>query len=347
MTLTAPTLQAPAMGAALDASATMFEWEAVPGTSSRLQISDTPGFATPILDLDAGPVSEMTLTDALEPTSASRFWRVGAVEPASGETAWSRPRPFRLPPPEALPAERTVAEKAQQAEADAAQAAERARSGLTVVPPLPPPPALPPLPTGLTISGESSATDWLRVPGVAARAPEASGEGEAPRVLGPLGGAIADGSAVTFRWTSIRGAEAYEIEIGPDLSGPTLRMDAGATTEMALGGVLPSAGDRLFWRVRAIDASGARGPWSKVGRFYAGTDLQAAAFHDRQEAERAYARRVREHEALQRKADLDLVAPCDQPIDPDDQTGYWMVMTMLVMGLVMIVAAAIGGMFAW
>lgn len=351
MTLTAPKLQAPSMGAALDASAATFAWETEPGTLCRLQVSDSPGFATPILDIDAGPVSEITLTDALEPTAESRFWRVGAMDSASGETVWSRPRPFSLPAPEALPEILSEAEMAQQAEANAERNAEReaekATRGLTVVPPLPPPPALPPLPTGPTISGEPSSTDWLRVPGVSARNETDAASGEAPRVLGPLGGAIADGSAVTFRWTGLKGTASYEVEIGPDLSGPTLRVDAGATTEIALNGILPSVGDRLFWRVRATDATGARGPWSKVGRFYAGTDLQAIAYHDRQESERAYLRRVQEHDELQRRADLDLVAPCDQPIDPNDKTGFYFFMTMLTLGIVMVIVSAIGGLFAW
>ncbi|OZC02436.1 hypothetical protein BSZ36_05255 [Rubricoccus marinus] len=335
------------MGAALDASAATFAWESVPGAMARLQVSDSPGFANPILDIDAGPVSEITLTDALEPTQEARFWRVGAVE-ASGETAWSRPRPFSLPPPEALPGVRSQAEKTQQAASRAARADRKAARGSTVVPELPPPPPLPPLPTGATISGDPSATDWRRVPGVRVHDHEEAASGEEPRVLGPLGGAIADGAAVTFRWTGVPGARTYEIEVGPDLSGPTLRMGGITTTELALNGVLPSVGDRLFWRVRAEEASGARGPWSKYGRFYAGTDLQAIAYHDRQESERAYARRVQDHAALQKTADLDLVAPHQRPIDSEAETmGYAFFIAMLSAGILMLLIVAIGGMVAW
>ncbi|MEM1054837.1 MAG: fibronectin type III domain-containing protein [Bacteroidota bacterium] len=345
-TQTAPTLHLPAEGAALDASAADFSWDAVPGATYRLQISESPSFADPILDLHVGAVPEVTLTDTLLPTDEPRFWRVGAAE-ASGEVAWSGSRPFTLPAPAALAKIRGAAEKARQAEEAATAASEReaarAARGLTVVPDLPPPPALPALPTGATISGDVSTTDWRRVPGVATHEADAPASGEAPTVLGPLGGAIADGASTVFRWTEVPGATGYEIEIGPDLSGPTLRLDAGTTTELALGGLLPSVGDRLFWRVRARTEAG-MSAWSKYGRFYAGTDLQAAAYHDRQEAERAYARRVQDHERLQQQADLDLIAPCQQPIDPNDTMGYALIMAMLAIGIVMILAAAIGGL---
>ena len=348
-TLTAPAPLAPPLGGAVDAASARFAWQPAEGAERyRLQVAAAPAFAEPLLDVDAGPGTEITLADALEPTPQPRFWRVGAVD-GSGETAWSRPRPFTLPEPAALPGLRAEAETAAHARASATRADEKRTASLargrTIVPDLPPPPALPPLPTGPTISGRSSATDWRGLPGVAQHAPEASGADlAAPRVLGPLGGAIADGAATVFRWTDVPGAAGYEIEVGPDLSGPTLRVDAGTTTEMSLGGALPAAGDRLFWRARARDDAGARGPWSRYGRFYAGTDLQAAAYHDRQEAERAYARRVQEHEALRAEAALDPVAEHERPDAVSSAASLALILTMLVLGGLMVLLAAIGGM---
>ena len=339
-----PRLVSPTSGAALDASAASFAWAPAAGAAGyRLQIAASPGFAKTLVDLDVGQKTEITVTDTLQPTGEARFWRVGAVD-ASGEVAWSPPSPFRLPSPEARAAERAEAAAARQvAQAGARQKRNR---GIPDVPELPPPPALAPLPTGATVSGEPSATQWARVPGVATPAQEiTAASGDAPRLLGPLGGEIADGSAVAFRWKAVPNAEAYEIEVAPeaDFSGPTLRLAAGETTELALSGVLPASGDRLFWRVRARNSAGA-GPWSRYGRFYAGTDLQAIAYRTRQEAEQSYAQRVREHEEMERQTELDFVAPSERPDAITDDAVAGAVIGILSLCILMGLIVAIGGM---
>ena len=107
--------------------------------------------------------------------------------------------------------------------------------------------------------------------------------------------------------------------------------------------MLPASGDRLFWRVRARGSEGA-GPWSRYGRFYAGTDLQAIAYRTRQEAEQAYAQRVREHEALQRETELDFVAPVERPGAITNDTEAAAVVVMLSLCILMGLLIAIGGM---
>lgn len=340
----APAAVSPAAGEALDAATPTFVWDPVPGAAGyRLQIAASPRFATPLLDVDAGPVTEITLADTLEPTTEARFWRAGAVG-AKEEVAWSRPIPFRLPTPEELAASREAEAELQHAEEVASRQARARISGMTAVPPPPVPPSLPPLADGETLSGAPSRTDWTRVPGMAERAHEEAMGGSAPRLVSPLGGEIVDGAAASFSWRTVPGALGYEVEIAPaeDFSGPTLRVDAGATAEVSLSGLLPTRGDRLFWRVRAHEAAGP-GPWSKRGRFYAGTQDQAEAFNRRREAELDYERRLAEHEALQREAELDFVPLHERPdaVTPDGDAAYIVLMglfgTAIVLGLLALI----------
>ncbi|HIG75749.1 MAG TPA: hypothetical protein EYQ24_14565 [Bacteroidetes bacterium] len=341
----APTPVAPALGGALDAAAPTFAWTAIPGAHGyQLQVAATPGFESPILDVDAGNVTEITLPDTLSPTDEPRFWRVGAVR-TGRDTSWSKPVPFRLPTLDALAAARDEEAAAKRAEAASKREAAHAQRGRTVVPPPPIAPDLAPLPTGESLSGGPASGAWSSVPGTAEHAPETAAVAERPRLLGPLGGAIVDGAAAPFAWTVLKDAQSYEVEVAPtaDFSGRTLRVNAGATAELVLSGVLPTTGDRLFWRVRGLFPKGP-GVWSKYGRFYAGTLDHAESFRDRQESERSYARRLAEHEALRREADLDLVAPCDRPDATTDSASSALILTMLALGIVMVVLAAVGGM---
>ncbi len=79
----------------------------------------------------------------------------------------------------------------------------------------------------------------------------------------------ADGSSTTdttpeFSWNAVVGAAKYEVQIADTKAGVA---SASAITVTSATYTLPktlSAGDRLYWRVRAIDGSVQYGKWSDI-----------------------------------------------------------------------------------
>ena len=83
-----PAPNAPLGGAVVDGAAATFSWRGVHGASRyRLQLSPDRRFARDVLDLDAGPSTQLALLDAL-PLGQPLFWRVRAETP-QGPTRWS------------------------------------------------------------------------------------------------------------------------------------------------------------------------------------------------------------------------------------------------------------------
>jgi len=83
-----PSPVAPLGGTVVDGAAVTFTWRGVPGaTRYRLQLSPDRQFARDVLDLDAGPSTQLALLDAL-PLGVPLFWRVCAETP-EGATRWS------------------------------------------------------------------------------------------------------------------------------------------------------------------------------------------------------------------------------------------------------------------
>lgn len=87
----------------------------------------------------------------------------------------------------------------------------------------------------------------------------------APRLLRPAANASVI-EPITFQWSEVTGAAAYSLQIR------NARASAGrvVVSEKVAGprftaGALPA--QPLWWRVRAVDASGAPGPWSAARRF--------------------------------------------------------------------------------
>ncbi|MDX1419915.1 MAG: hypothetical protein R3181_08110 [Rubricoccaceae bacterium] len=92
---TAPTDLAPPApldplgGAVVDGAAPTFSWRGVPGAVRYLlQLAPDRQFARDVLELDAGPSTQLALLDALPPADGPLFWRVRAVT-ARGTTRWS------------------------------------------------------------------------------------------------------------------------------------------------------------------------------------------------------------------------------------------------------------------
>lgn len=80
---------APLGGGVVDPAIVTFRWEGVPGARGyRIEIGPDRQFARGVVALDAGPSTELTLTDAVPTTDAPLFWRVRA-EIGDGLTRWS------------------------------------------------------------------------------------------------------------------------------------------------------------------------------------------------------------------------------------------------------------------
>ncbi|MEO8265678.1 MAG: hypothetical protein ABI706_09240 [Ilumatobacteraceae bacterium] len=73
------------------------------------------------------------------------------------------------------------------------------------------------------------------------------------------------GQTIVFTWSNVVGATSYVIQIANQntFSSPTVNQTVSASTFST--STLPAT--RMWWRVRAVDASGAPGAWSSARRF--------------------------------------------------------------------------------
>ena len=93
-----------------------------------------------------------------------------------------------------------------------------------------------------------------------------SGSLAAPSLVSPANDARFDeGRSITFDWSDVAGAASYTIQIDTSstFSAP-LTLQQTTSVSRFTTSTLPAA--RLWWRVRANDASGASGAWSAVRR---------------------------------------------------------------------------------
>ncbi len=95
--------------------------------------------------------------------------------------------------------------------------------------------------------------------------PAVSGPLPAPSLVSPATNARVS-STVTFDWSDVAGAASYVIEVDSSstIAAP-LVFTQTVTASQATASALPR--QRLWWRVRAIDAAGNPGAWSAVRRF--------------------------------------------------------------------------------
>ena len=96
--------------------------------------------------------------------------------------------------------------------------------------------------------------------------PAATSSLPAPSLLSPAVDArFSPGQTIVFDWSDVAGAARYTIQIASQdtFSSPTVNTTVSASIYLA--STLPIT--RMWWRVRAIDASGRPGAWSEARRF--------------------------------------------------------------------------------
>ena len=96
--------------------------------------------------------------------------------------------------------------------------------------------------------------------------PPATGTLPAPSLVRPASDArFNSGQSIVFDWSDVAGAASYIIQIDnqQNFSSPTVNQTVSTSTYST--STLPRT--RMWWRVRAVDASGVAGSWSSVRRF--------------------------------------------------------------------------------
>ena len=96
--------------------------------------------------------------------------------------------------------------------------------------------------------------------------PAATGTLPAPTPISPAVDArFSPGQTIVFDWSDVAGAASYIIQVDDqsDFSSPTISQTVSASTYST--STLPTT--RMWWRVRAVDASGTPGVWSSASRF--------------------------------------------------------------------------------
>ncbi len=96
--------------------------------------------------------------------------------------------------------------------------------------------------------------------------PASTGTLAAPTLISPANDAQFDaGQTITFDWSDVTGAATYTIQIDDQDTFPSPIASPTVTTSTYSTSTLPVT--RMWFRVRANDASGAPGAWSAVRRF--------------------------------------------------------------------------------
>jgi hypothetical protein len=329
--LAAPTPTEPVEGAVAPLDTVVFRWTAPPGTLAfDLRVAAAAAPDTVLVELSGLPSTETTLANAL-PAGDLLWW----VRREGGP--WSAPARFRA----GTPADIEVAHRTEAEAADRRRAADRPARASDAID-APPPAPVWPYASGDALDG-APAVDWAHVPGFVApqQAEVAVATAEAPRPLGPLGGEVVDAGTMSLRWTSVDRAERYEVQVSPHAAfdRDVLSLDAGTATEIGLPGLVPAAGRKLLWRVRA-HVGPAVTAWSPYGRFYPADPDTAGRFSTAMDRAITAQRLQRDHAARVHERELELV-PLHQR--PDAITSPGMVTTILAMVLssvvVMVLAA--------
>ena len=102
---------------------------------------------------------------------------------------------------------------------------------------------------------------WGFALAVAAQQPE----NRTPRLLQPAAGATLL-PPVEFRWTVLRGAQSYQLQVSRDESFTPPPVFERSTPARGAQADLPASGS-YWWRVRAVFADGRIGPWSDAREF--------------------------------------------------------------------------------
>jgi hypothetical protein len=285
----APTLRSPANGASGVTQPLTLDWDDVANaTGYEVRVDDSSSMSSPYVANPTVSTSQVVLTGV---PARQLWWRVRARNAAGIFGPFSTTRSFT---PQAGTATASLA--ALSVSPTSVTGGTSATGTVTLTAPAPPGGSTVTLtssdsalsvPSGVTVpAGLSSATFTASTTIVAAQrsviltatsagvsrtatlsiAPPSSGTLAAPALLAPANDArINRGQPVVFDWSDVAGAAGYTIVIDnrSSFSSPTVL--ATVSTSTYVTSTLPR--ERMWWRTRAVDGSGAPGAWSSSRQF--------------------------------------------------------------------------------
>jgi hypothetical protein len=286
----APTLQAPANGATAVAQPVTLNWNDVPNaTSYEVIVDDSSTIAAPFVANPTVTASQAVLSGL---PARQLWWRVRARNAAGVFGPFSATRSFTPQAPAS-----TTSTLSSLALAPTSVTGGAASTGTVTLTAAAPPagisvslassnaavsvPASVTIPGGQasatftastgTVSSPSAVTVTATAGGISRTAtltvnPPGSGTLAAPSVLSPAADArFTVGQNAVFDWSDVTGAANYTIAIDDQetFASPTVLATVTASTFSTT--TLPAA--RMWFRVRALDASGVAGAWSGSRRF--------------------------------------------------------------------------------
>ena len=286
----APSLFSPANGAT-PSQPIAFDWSDVANaTSYTIQVDDSNPFTSPLVRNQSVADSRFTTTGL---ASVRHWWRVRAVNSAGAAGAWSAVWSFTprtpsagtslssltLNPSTVVGPSSSTGRVALTASAPSGGASVSLASSDTAVATVPATVTIP--------AGSSSTTFTVTTQGVASSrsvtisavagvtrtatltvTPASTSTLSAPTLLSPASDArFSPGQTIVFDWSDVSGATTYEIQIDDSstIGSPFVMHRTDLTVSRFETSTLPTR--TMWWRVRAIDAAGNRGPWSNVRRF--------------------------------------------------------------------------------
>lgn len=287
----APTLQAPANGATGVAQPVTLDWNDVAGaTSYEVRLDDSSSISSPYVANPTVTTSQATLSGL---PARQLWWRVRARNSAGVFGPFSSTRSFT---PQAA-ATATAPNLSSLAFSPASLVGGASSTGTVTLTAAAPAggavvtlasantaasvPASVTVPAGATSATFSATTSsvttqttvsitaaWNGVSRTATLTvnPASAGPLAAPTLSSPANDARFDrGQTIVFDWSDVSGATGYTIQIDDQdtFSSPTVSQATTPSTSSIA--TLPVA--RMWWRVRATDASGTSGAWSAVRRF--------------------------------------------------------------------------------
>jgi len=114
--------------------------------------------------------------------------------------------------------------------------------------------------------GGVSRTATLTVTPASTTPPPSTDPLPAPSLLSPASDArFSPGTSITFDWADVSGAAGYTIQIDDSDTFSSPIVNQATTASQFTTNTLPTV--RMWFRVRAISASGTPGNWSSARRF--------------------------------------------------------------------------------
>lgn len=286
----APTLQSPANGATGLVQPVTLDWNDVPNaTSYEVRVDDTSTLSAPFVANPTVTASQAVLSGL---PARQLWWRVRARNAAGVFGPFSSTRSFT--PQAAAGVTPTLSSLALSPTSVTGGASSTGTVTLTAAAPsggtavsLTSSNAAVSVPTSVTVPGgqvsssftASTGTVSSQTPvtltataaGVSRTAtltvdPPSAGSLAAPSLLSPAADArFSVGQTIVFDWSDVTGAASYTLAIDDQetFSSPTVLRTV--TTSTFATSTLPAA--RMWFRVRALDASGTAGAWSGSRRF--------------------------------------------------------------------------------